>query len=346
MIRIGILGCGRIARTYHLEILARVPDVEIAALAEPDEAARRAAAAVSPGAATHGDWRRVTESGAIDAVVICLPSHLHSVAARTAFEAGKHVYLEKPIAIDADDAAAVVAAWRSSGKTGMTGFNQRFHPVVGRAREAIRGGVIGTIVGARMASGSPPRELPAWKRSRATGGGALLDALSHHADLARFLFDDEVRDVSASVRSLRSEFDNAWTTLTMIGGVRVESRVSFTSPQENRFEVTGEEGTLRIDRIEGSLTLDAGGARWSRRARIAREIARLRHLSAGLRSALASRRDPSYRLALSALVRAVREGSHPKPDIEDGERSLAVVLAAEAAAREGRRVAVAPAPAR
>jgi predicted dehydrogenase len=130
----------------------------------------------------------------------------------------------------------------------------------------------------------------------------------------------------------------------MRGGVRVESRVSFTSPQENRFEVTGEKGTLRVDRIEGSLTLDLGDARWSRRARIAREIARLRHLSAGLRFALAPRRDPSYRLALAALVQAVRRGAHPKPDIEDGEGSLAVVLAAEAAAGDGRRVPVPSAP--
>ena len=84
--------------------------------------------------------------------------------------------------------------------------------------------------------------------------------------------------------------------------------------------------------------------RWSRRARIAKELTRLRQLPAGLKSALAPSRDPSYRLALSTFVRAVREGTHPKPDIEDGERSLAVVLAAEAAAREGRRVPVPAAP--
>lgn len=225
----------------------------------------------------------------------------------------------------------------------MTGFNQRFHPAVAGARDAIRGGAIGPVVGARMASGSPPRKLPDWKRSRTTGGGALLDALSHHADLARFLFDDEVRDVSASVRSVRSEDDNAWSTLTMAGGVRVESRVSFTSRQENRLEVTGEEGTLTVDRIEGRLGFD-GGVRWSRMDRLAGAVSRLRDLRAGLGSALTPPRDPSYRLALSAFVRAVGEGSHPKPDIEDGERSLAVVLAAEASARDGRRVPVPAAP--
>jgi predicted dehydrogenase len=344
VIRIAILGCGRVARIHHLPALTGFSEARVVALAEADEALLGEARKLAPEARALADWRSLVDDPSIDAVVVCLPSGFHAEAARSAFEAGKHIYLEKPIATRSEEAAGVLAAWRSSGKIGMTGFNQRFHPAVIHAREAIHEGVIGPIVGARMASGSPPRELPAWKRSRSTGGGALLDALSHHADLARFLFDAEVRDVSASVRSLRSEDDNAWSTLTMRGGVRVESRVSFTSPQENRFEVTGEKGTLRVDRIEGSLTLDVGDARWSRRARIAREIARLRHLSAGLRSALASRRDPSYRLALAALVQAVRRGAHPKPDIEDGERSLAVVLAAETAARDGRRVPVPSAP--
>lgn len=342
MIRIALLGCGRIARIHHLPALTGLPDAALLAVAESDAALLAEARALAPAARALADWRSVVDDPSIDAVVVCLPSGLHAEAARAAFGAGKHVYLEKPIATRADDAAGVLAAWRSSGAVGMTGFNQRFHPAVLRAREAIRGGAIGPIVGARMASGSPPRELPAWKRSRASGGGALLDALGHHADLARFLFDDEVRDVSASVRSLRSEDDNAWTTLTMERGVRVESRVSFTSRQENRFEVTGEEGALAVDRIEGDFRLDAAGARWSRRNRLASEVARLRDIPARLRAALAPPSDPSYRLALSAFARAAVDGSHPEPDILDGERSLAVVLAAEAAARDGRRIAVAP----
>lgn len=342
MIGIAILGCGRIARIHHLPVLSGLPEARILALAEPDAALRREAEGMAPRARALADWRAALDDPSIDGVVVCLPPGLHAAAARAAFGAGKHVYLEKPIAISAADARAVVAAWRSSGKTGMTGFNQRFHPAVARAREAIRGGAIGSVVGARMASGSPRRELPAWKRDRATGGGALLDALSHHADLARYLFDDEVREVSASVGSLRSQDDNAWTTLTMAGGVRVESRVSLTSPQENRFEVTGEEGRLTVDRIDGRLRLDGAGTRWSRRERLVNEAARLRNLPARLRALLEPPRDPSYRLALSAFVRAAREGSHPEPDIEDGARSLAVVLAAETAARDGRTVAVSP----
>lgn len=342
MTRIGILGCGRIARIYHLQILSRHGDAEVGAVAESDEGLLREAQRTAPVARACADWRTVLEDGTIDAVVVCLPTGLHSGAAVAAFEAGKHVYLEKPIATTLEAAADVVAAWRTSGRIGMIGFNQRFHPLVIRAREAIREGRIGRIVGARMTSGASPRDLPAWKRQRASGGGALLDFCSHHADLARFLFDDEVRDVTASIRSLRSEDDNAWTTMTMKGGVRVESRSSFTSVQENRFEVTGETGGLSVDRIEGRMRFHPPDIAWSRPARIRRGIVRLAEVPGNIRSVFTPPHDPSYGLALSAFIHAVRERSHVTPDPRDGEGSLRVVLAAEASARDGRRVTVVP----
>lgn len=341
MTRIGILGCGRIARIYHLQILAGHGDAEVGAVAESDEGLLREAQRIAPAARACADWRTVLGDGSIDAVVVCLPTGLHSGAAVAAFEAGKHVYLEKPIATTLEAAGEVVAAWQSSGRIGMIGFNQRFHPAVTRAREVVREGKIGRVVGARVVSGSPPRELPAWKRRRADGGGVLLDAVSHHVDLARFLFDDEVHDVTASASSLRSEDDNAWTTMTMESGVRVESRASFTGIQENRFEVMGEAGGLSVDRIEGRMRFHPPDNTWSRLTRIRGSVVKLANVPGRVRSLLTPPRDPSYGLALSAFTRAVRERSPFAPDPHDGERSLAVVLAAEASARDGRRMTVA-----
>ena len=343
MIRIGILGCGRIACIYHLPILSATRGARVVVLAEPDEASRRKAARLVPGARTVADWRVVLEDPSVEALAICLPTGLHAEAALAAFETGKHVYLEKPIATTGDDARDVVAAWRSSGRIGMMGFNLRFHPVVLRAREEIRKGTIGRVIGARIASGAPPRDLPTWKRRREEGGGVLLDAFSHHADLARFLFGEEVRDVAADVVAVRTEADNAWATMTMASGVRVESRTSFTSVQENRFEVMGDGGGLSGDRIQGRMTVLPMEPAWGRVARIRRAAGRWRELPRGIRTLFSAPRDPSYALALSAFVRAVRENCPCAPDLEDGERSLAVVLAAEAAARDGGRVTVAPA---
>jgi predicted dehydrogenase len=194
-----------------------------------------------------------------------------------------------------------------------------------------------------MSNLSPPRELPPWKRRREEGGGALLDLGSHQADLARFLFGEEVREVSATLRSVRTEDDDASITMTLASGLRVDARASFATVRENRFEILGDEGRIVVDRVAGRMRVDpleppAG--------RVARLVGAARGIAAAprlVRSILAPARDPSYRGALSAFVRATRERSHPSPDLDDGERSLAVVLAAETAARGGRRTPVEPA---
>lgn len=344
MTRIGLLGCGRIARIHHLPILIRDADVELAALADGDPAALDHARATAPRARRVPDWRAALGDDSIAAVVICLPTGLHAEAARASFEAGKDVYLEKPLATTLAGAREAVAAWRASGRIGMLGFNHRYHPLVLEARAAVRAGRIGRPIAARMSSLSPPRELPAWKRRREEGGGALLDLGSHQADLARFLFGEEVREVSATVRTVRTEDDDASITMTMTSGLRVDSRASFATVRENRFEILGDEGRIVVDRVAGRMRVDPLERPAGKLARL-REASRVFAGAPGMaRAILAPARDPSYRGALSAFVRATRERSHPSPDLDDGERSLAIVLAAETAAREGRRTPVDRAP--
>ena len=95
-LRIGVIGCGQIARAIHLPVLARIPDARLAALAEPVEPNRVAAAAMAPGARVFSDYRELLDAGGLDAAVICVPPHLHAPCAIAAFDAGLHVYLEKP----------------------------------------------------------------------------------------------------------------------------------------------------------------------------------------------------------------------------------------------------------
>jgi predicted dehydrogenase len=344
MTRLGLLGCGRIAHIHHLPILLCEAGVELAALADSDPTALAQARATAPRAREFADWRAVLDDDSIAAVVICLPTGLHAQAARASFEAGKDVYLEKPLATTLADAREAVAAWRASGRIGMLGFNHRYHPLVLEARAAVRAGRIGRPIAARMSNLSPPRELPPWKRRREEGGGALLDLGSHQADLARFLFGEEVREVSAILRSVRTEDDDASITMTMESGLRVDARASFATVRENRFEILGDEGRIAVDRVAGRMRVDPLEPPAGRVARLVGAARGIAEAPRMVRSILAPAQDPSYRGALSAFVRATRERSHPSPDLDDGERSLAVVLAAESAAREGRRTPVEPAP--
>jgi predicted dehydrogenase len=158
--------------------------------------------------------------------VICLPPHLHAPSAIAAFEAGLHVYLEKPLAPTAEEGARVVEAWRRARTVGMMGFNFRFHPQAERIRQRIRSGDVGSPLGVRTVFSIVPHELPEWKRTRRTGGGVLLDLASHHVDLVQHLLDDPVVSVYATTRSLRGEGDHAAVQLMLASGAMAQIFVS------------------------------------------------------------------------------------------------------------------------
>lgn len=335
-LRVGVIGCGMIARAVHLPVLRSVPGTNVVALAESLDANRGAAAALAPGATCYADYRDLISSATVDAVVICLPPHLHAPSAIAAFEAGLHVYLEKPLAPSAAEAARVIAAWRVAGTIGMIGFNFRYHPQVQQIRHRLERGEIGTVLGARSVFSILPHTLPEWKRSRDQGGGALLDLASHHVDLIHYLLGDPVVRAFGSVRSQHGEGDHAALQLELASGAFVQTYVSLGTVDENRLEIIGTKGKLVMDRTELLVsdhvpaTLLGARARRIRRAVTALDPRRL------LRSPGA---EPSFAAALTAFVRAASGGEFEGPDLTDGARNLAVVEAAERAAVSGTAVA-------
>ena len=325
-LRIGVIGCGQIARAIHLPVLRRIPDARVVAVAEPVESNRLAAAALAPGAAVFTDYQELLRAGRVDAVVICVPPHLHAASAIAAFEAGLHVYLEKPLAPSVDDAAPVVDAWRRAGTVGMVGFNFRFHPQATRIRQRLRDGAIGTPLGVRAIFSILPHELPEWKRARKTGGGVLLDLASHHVDLVHHLLDDEVVRVFASSRSVRGEADHAAVQLELASGVMAQLFVSLGTVDEHRVEIVGTEGKLVMDRVELMRPEHVPATqRGARARRLARALAALEPQRV-LRSPGA---EPSFAAALEVFVWSASGNAFAGPDLLDGVRNLAVIEAAE-----------------
>ena len=331
-VRIAIWGCGRIARMVHLPHLAAHADATVVAVADADAGNLARAAEAAPGAAAFPDYR---ESLAVeaDAVVICLPPHLHAPAAIDAFGAGRHVYVEKPLALTVDDGSAVEEAWRASGRIGVMGYNFRFHPRFQEVRERL--GEIGPLRAVQTRFTSRGRTLPEWKRTRAGGGGVLLDLGSHHVDLARYLLTTEVRRVTAFERSAGAEGDNALLLMELDEGVLMQTALSMTSIQGQRWDLLGEEGRLGVD-LAHPLRLEVQGA--------SDEGARARRLGERVR-ALSPRElilhpgwEPSFARSLDAFVGAAgREEPDPRAaTVADGLASLRVIVAAEEAARTGK----------
>lgn len=304
-VKLAIIGCGHIVRGVHLPLLRRWPGVELVAAVDAD--ARQWPAGI-PG---FTDYREALALPGLDAVLIAAPNAQHAPIARAALEAGKHVYLEKPLATNLAEAEPVITAWRRAGVVGMIGFNYRFNPLFVNLRQRIRAGRLGEIRHVRSAFTTPARPLPAWKQARATGGGVLLDLGSHHFDLLPWLLGRPVERVAAEIRSVNTEADTATVRWQFAGGITGESHFSLAADRdEDRIEI----GPLVLDRYRsrrasGKFPAIPG---WY-------TLQRLR--SPG--------HEPSYRRALTEFITAIRTRRPASPDLADGYRSLQLVCEAE-----------------
>lgn len=329
---IGVIGCGKLAREVHLPVLATLPDARVVALADPDDAGRAAAAALAPGATAYADAAELLADPAVGAVVIGAPTALHADLAAAAFAAGKHVYLEKPLATTAADGERVVAAWRAAGTVGMVGFNYRHRDAYRRLRSALGQRRIGRVVLVRSTFTTGPDQAGGWRRERARGGGVLLDLASHEVDLAAWLLGEPLEHVRCVASAGRFAGDTARLSGRTASGVAFEGFYSFSAVDEARLEVIGERGKLTVDRY-GGLALEARGV--SAPGPVGRAlvgVARSRHLAALWRRRRSPWNEPSFATGLGRFVDAVRWGASVSPDLADGLASLRVVLAAEAAA--------------
>ncbi|MBQ1089988.1 Gfo/Idh/MocA family protein [Streptomyces sp. B93] len=179
--------------THHYPLLS--PRPELVAVAEEVPGRAEEAARQFGFASATRDWREVAADPRVRAVSVTAPNFLHREIGVAMAEAGKHLWIEKPVGLTADDARAVADAVTKAGVQGAVGFNYRNAPAVERARELIAAGEIGTVTHARFRLFSDyaahPEGALTWRYERARGGsGVLGDLASHGADLARFLLGD------------------------------------------------------------------------------------------------------------------------------------------------------------
>jgi len=334
--KIAVIGCGRIAQQVHLRNLQRMAGAEAVALADPDPRQLEAARRLAPRAALYEDYGRLLAESPAEAVLVSAPAELHAEIAVRAFERVKHVYLEKPLAVNMEEGRRVVEAWRRAGTLGMIGFNFRFNRLARRLRAALEAGPL-TVVRSVFASAAPVQGNG--RSGSAQSAGVLLDLASHHIDLARFLFRQEVSEVFARIWSERAEADCATLELTLTGGLRMQSFFSHCASDEDVFEVSGQSGKLVWDRYFAEDLL---------RTSPLQRTARLQRLAASFRSLVPSRyfvqklaapwNEPSFREALEHFTAAVHGRCSLEVDLLDGLRSLAVAEAARESAATGRTV--------
>ena len=176
-VRVGVLGLGSIAQVVHVPILAQMSGVTIAAVCDADDAKARTIGGRIGARMMRAD-EEVYRADDIDGIVICTPNHLHEEQAIAALEAGKHVLVEKPLALTPEAAARVVAAAQASGRTLMVAMNNRYRPDTRALKPFADSGELGTIFLTRGAWLNQKMRVarPTWRHRLATaGGGALMD---------------------------------------------------------------------------------------------------------------------------------------------------------------------------
>jgi predicted dehydrogenase len=198
-IKVGIIGCGYHGRDI-IRTLATVPSAELAAICETYPAYLRRAARAAPKAEKFSDYKKLLAREDIPAVIIATPSHKHRQIALEAMRAGKHVYLEAPIATTVADSKAIAAAAKSNSKVHFqAGLHFRSDPQRLFVMEFVRTGSMGNQATGRgqwsqktsWRRGSPNRDREKelnWRIDSKTSGGLISEVGIHHLDAATWLY--------------------------------------------------------------------------------------------------------------------------------------------------------------
>lgn len=262
-VRVGLVGCGAVAQVAHLPAYRRLRNVKLVALCDAEAPKLRALR-------ERTDVRHAVRSlddllaiGEIEAVDICLPSHLHREAVLQSLAAGKHVLCEKPLALKADDVGEIMAAQRASGRVVLAGMNNRYRDDSIVLKRFIEEGALGDIFYARAGwLRRRERIRPTdWQYRRdMSGGGVFMDLGIQMLDLVLWLagYPDPERAAATfyyHTPDIEVE-DTAVVALSCAGGLNVSLEASWkflVEPEEQRLDVFGTEGS-------GLLASFGGGA--------------------------------------------------------------------------------------
>jgi UDP-N-acetylglucosamine 3-dehydrogenase len=337
MIKVGVIGCGSIAKHRHLPEYHLNGKTEIMAVCDIVEERAMDMAALYH-AEAYSSYEDLLENPEIDAVSVCTPNYLHAPISIAALKAGKHVLCEKPMAVSVEEAESMIEAARKYGKKLMIGHNQRFVPSHQKARAFIASGEAGKVYSFRTAFGHGGPEgwsadgKDSWffRKSEAFIG-AMGDLGVHKADLIRYLLGEEITQAGAFVEASSKENSDVDDTAVCI--LKTESGVigtlaaswSYVSKEDNSTIIYAENAILRLeDDPVNSLVIQY------------RNGETLKYELGGIQTNEEGRQTQSQ--VISAFIDSIIEDKEPPVSGEEGLRSLRVVLSALESGQSGKIV--------
>ena len=249
-INFGLIGAGRIGHVHAESLAYRIPEANLLAVADYYEEAAQNCAQKYQIPHAYGDHRAILADPAIDAVAICSSTETHTQMIIESAEAGKHIFCEKPIALDLAKIDEALAAVEKAGVKLQLGFNRRFDSNFSHMQQVVASGQIGTPHILRITSRDPaPPSMDYVKGS----GGMFLDMTIHDFDIARFLMGCEIEQVYATGRVLidpaigeAGDVDTAVITLHYTNGAIgiIDNSRQAVYGYDQRAEVFGSTGAI------------------------------------------------------------------------------------------------------
>jgi len=351
-VRVGFVGAGRISDLHAIEYL-RNPRAQIVAVcdANPDIALRQAERWGVPRSRVFASWEQLLDCDEVDLVEILLPHHLHRPAALAAFAAGKHVSLQKPMALSLAEAEEINAAAERAGVFFKVFENFVFYPPIRKAKELIEAGAIGEPLTIRVKSNAGkgkhawpvPAAAQAWRMDPETcGGGPLSFDDGHHKFALGWFFMGPAAEVHAWIGRTEASpgvvLDSpAIISWKFASGALGNLEVVYSRDleidtihyaQDDRVEITGTRGVIWVNRGHGRLFDQPPLVLYADD-----EVRSFSGMEAGWEASFAA----STRHHIDALL----EGRPPFLTGRQGAEILRFALAAQESARTGRAVRIA-----
>lgn len=318
---VALTGAGNLARWAHLPALRKIGAVDLRAIHSANGMRGKSYGLRFGSAYCTTDYDVVLRDPEVDAVLIVTRNTEHATQAAAALEAGKHVFVEKPMALTVEECRRIARAAASSGRTLSVGFNRRFAPYYRAFKKRLKRRPGPAVIHIRM--NSPGIRGDYWMADPA-GGGAILGEACHFADLAWWLLESEPLEVSAYSLPLRKKEPIGENNVAAVLRFADGSVANLTYCTVGTSTSGGERVEAFADGIglatEDFCKLTVSGAMPTVRRKLFP--------------------DKGYDEQLAAFVRSLRDGCDPEVTLRDGVRATVVCLAILEACRSGQPQAV------
>lgn len=336
-INFGIIGCGLISKS-HAEAVLGTPGARLAGATDPNGQARLDFTR-KYGIHAFDSVEELLASKDVDVVCICTPSGLHAPLAVKAAEAGKHIVVEKPMAINLKEADDIIGACEANGVKLSVISQLRFSPAVIKLKEAVDQGLLGRLVmGDVVMKFYRSREYYANSGWRGTwkmdGGGALMNQGIHGVDVLQYIMGP-LKSVYANTRTLAREIEVEDTAAAVVefksGALGViQGTTSIFPGSPRRLEINGDKGTIALE--EDSII------QWDIEGRELPEDVILKHTENKSSSNPADIEASGHLRQIGDMADAIRSGRKPLIDQYEGRKPIEIIMAIYESSRTGRPV--------